>query len=78
MELQDDEAVLLEDATRAEIDLAKNLLEVAGIPSVVAGHHYDVAELAAHNVFRGRGLIVPRAMLEQARAVLKQAWGEFG
>ena len=73
----DHTAVLLEGASSTELGLAKNLLAEAGIPCVVQGPDFDVAELgaAAHQSVRGGDLLVPRSALEKARELLEAAWG---
>lgn len=74
----EDRAVLLEGASMVEVDLARGLLAEAGIPCVVVGPDFDVAELgrAVHDTIRGRTVVVPRSALARARAVLAAAWGE--
>lgn len=71
-------ALLLEAADPVEVQLARGLLEEAGIPSLTRGPDFDVAELgrAAHDSLRGTNLYVPEAALAQARATLEAAWGE--
>ena len=58
-------------------DLAKSLLEAEGIPSLVQGPDFDVAELGrvAHDTARGTNVYVPPSALEQAQAILERAWG---
>jgi hypothetical protein len=74
---QDDFARLLEAADLVAIELARNLLDEAGIPSLVHGPDFDMAELgvAAHHAVRRRDLYVPRRALARAQAVLERAWG---
>lgn len=71
-------AILLEapDATRAQ--LAKGLLDAAGIPHLEHGMDRDLAELgqAAHDVISRPDLMVPMEALERAREVLRAAWGD--
>ena len=76
--MKKDRSLLLEGASRVEIDLAQSLLKEGGIPSVVEGPDFDVAELgrAAHDMIRGQNLYVPTSTLERARAVLDTAWGD--
>ncbi len=64
------------DSVRAE--LARSLLEEAGIPSLLHGPDMDMAELgvAAHAGFTRPDLLVPTAALEAARELLEEAWGE--
>jgi len=75
--LQDEYAVLLEQADLVELELAKGLLIEAGIPWIAHGPDFDVAELgySAHSTIRGRAILVPHDALEQARKVLRDAWG---
>ena len=75
-----DRSLLLSGANTIEIDLAKGLLEEAGIPCVVAGPDFDVAELGrgAHDMIRGQNLFVAKAQYERAREVLDEAWGRGG
>lgn len=78
MDRMDEEfAVLLEDIPGIEADMAKNLLQEAGIPCLLHGQDFDVAELghAAHSAVRGRTVLVPKTALERARSLLEQAWG---
>jgi hypothetical protein len=76
--MKQERALLLEAANRVELDLAVNLLEEEGIPCVIEGPDFDVAELgrAAHDTLRGQNLYVPRSALERARAILDRAWSE--
>jgi hypothetical protein len=73
----DEFALLIEAGSPVRLDLARNLLEEAGIPCVVHTGDFDVAELgvAAHAALRHGDLFVPHAALEEARAVLARAWG---
>jgi len=61
-----------------EGELARELLESAGIPSLVHGADFDVAELGvvSHAQIRHADLLVPRGAHASARAVLVAAWGE--
>ncbi len=70
--------VLLSAPDPVKGELARGLLEEAGIPSVFHGPDRDVAELgtAVHMAFTRPDLLVPASALEEARALLKQAWGE--
>ena len=76
--MKDDEefALLLEGANKVEADLAKNLLDEAGIPSMAQGPDFDIAELghAVHDMIRGLDVYVPRAALERAQEILAAAW----
>ena len=71
-------AVLLAAPDPVEAELARGLLEGAGIPSMFHGPDMDMAELgvAAHAGFTRPDLLVPAAALESARAILKEAWGD--
>ncbi len=75
--MTDDKALLIEGADGIEVALARNLLAEAGIPCVVHGPDFDVAELgrAAHDMLRGQNVFVPASALERARALLEAAWG---
>ena len=72
----EDIALLLEGIGGVEADLAKNVLGSAGIPCLVEGPDFDMAEMgrAAHDSVRGQHLYVPRSCLEKARAILDEAW----
>lgn len=72
-----DFALLLEGVNKVQADLAKNLLDAAGIPSLQKGPDFDVAELgrAAHDMIRGVDVYVPRSALERAQVLLEEAWG---
>lgn len=73
---REERALLIEAANMVRIGLAKELLAEAGIPFVVMGPDFDVAELgqAAHDMLRGSDLYVPRSRFDEARAVLHGAW----
>jgi len=73
----DDLARVLTDADDVEIGLAKSLLEQAGIPCLVHGPDFDVAELGigAHRQVRGASLYVPPDLEERANRLLAEAWG---
>lgn len=64
------------DATEAK--LAQNLLETAGIPSLLHGMDRDFAELGAavHMAVAHQDLYVPKGALENAQAILDEAWGK--
>lgn len=74
-----DYALLLEAAPPLNTDLAKQLLAEAGIPAIVQGPDFDVAELGvvAHQMLRGANLYVSKPDLARAREILVQAWGEI-
>ena len=73
-------ALLLDSADAVEADLARNLLDAAGIPSLTTGPDFDIAELgvAAHHVVRGASVFVTRDRLKEAQGVLCEAWGHVG
>lgn len=70
-------SVLLAAPDSVKADLARSLLEAAGIPSLLHGPDMDMAELgvAAHAGFTRPDLLVPTAALETARELLEEAWG---
>jgi hypothetical protein len=70
--------LLLAAPDPTEADLARNLLEAAGIPSMLQGQDRDLAELGAssHSAISRPDLYVPKGSLERARAILREAWGE--
>jgi hypothetical protein len=74
----DDYDLLLAAADATEAKLAQNLLELAGIPSLMHGMDRDFAELGAavHMAVSRQDLYVPKGALEAAQAVLDAAWGE--
>lgn len=76
--LDEDFAVAAEGLDGMALSLGRNLLEVAEIPCLADGPDFDMAELgrAAHDQIRGGKLLVPKALLEKARAVLREAWGD--
>ncbi len=71
-------SVLLVAPDSIKADLARGLLEEAGIPSLLHGPDMDMAELgvAAHARFTRPDLLVPAAALGAARELLEEAWGE--
>lgn len=73
----EDLAVAAEGLNGVSLALAKNVLDVAGIPCMVHGPDFDVAELgrAAHDQVRGGVLLVPRTLLARARAALEETLG---
>ena len=77
---EDDFALLVEGGNAVRLDLARNLLEEAGLPCLIHGPDFDVAELgfAAHAAVRHANLYVPTEALEKARALLAEAWGAEG
>lgn len=64
------------DATEGE--LAREILADAGIPSLLSGPDFDIAELgpAAHAMVRRADLYVPKGARLAARGVMVEAWGE--
>jgi len=70
--------VLLSAPDPVKGELARGLLEEAGIPSMFHGPDRDVAELGTsiHMAFTRPDLLVPASALKDARAILVQAWGE--
>ena len=75
---REEHALLLDTVPKVTADLACQVLEAAGIPSLLHGPDFDVAELgsAAHDTLRGASVFVPKSALEQARKALADAWGE--
>ena len=73
----DDFACLLETPSPVEADLARGLLDEAGIPCMLHGRDADFAEwgASAHQALTRPSLYVPRSALEEAQAVLAAAWG---
>lgn len=60
-------------------ELAREILAGAGIPSMLSGPDFDIAELgpAAHATVRRADLYVPKGVRSAARAVMVEAWGEL-
>ena len=69
---------LLEALDGVTAELARALLAERGVPSVLHGPDFDLAELgrAAHTAVRGTDLFVPLAARERAEAILREAWGD--
>lgn len=69
--------LLLDTVDKITADLAQGLLSAAGIPSLLHGPDFDMAELgtAAHQTLRGVSVYVPKGARERAQAVLDEAWG---
>ncbi len=69
--------LLLAAPDPVEAELARNLLQTAGIPSMLQGQDRDLAELGAssHAAIARPDLYVPKTALERARAILREAWG---
>jgi hypothetical protein len=70
--------LLLSAVDPFEGEMARSLLAGEGIPSMLRGPDFDVAELgvAAHAVVRHPDLFVPKGARGAARAILVEAWGE--
>ena len=75
--LKNDYALVLKAGNTVQADLARNLFTEAGIPCLVHGPDFDIAELgiAAHNMLRGTNVYVPHELRNRAREVLEAAWG---
>ncbi len=75
--IRNDFDLLLAAPDPVEADLARNLLQAAGIPSILQGQDRDFAELGAssHSAIARPDLFVPKGALERARAILREAWG---
>ena len=73
----DDFTLLLAAPDATEAELARNLLEAAGIPCLLHGLDRDFAELGAavHLAVAHPDLYVPKAAAEEARRLLVEAWG---
>jgi hypothetical protein len=69
---------LLSAVDPMEGEMARDLLAEHGIPSMMHGPDFDVAELgrASHGVSRHPDLFVPKGTKVAARAILAEAWGE--
>lgn len=76
--MDDDFDLLLSGVDPLEGEMARDLLSDQGIPSLMSGPDFDVAELgrASHNVSRHPDLYVPKGTKVAARAILAEAWGE--
>ena len=72
-----DFALLLAAPDPVAADLARGLLEEAGIPSLLHGQDRDFAELGAagHAGISRPDLLVPKSALVRARQILEEAWG---
>ncbi|MBL8860844.1 MAG: hypothetical protein JNK02_02435 [Planctomycetes bacterium] len=70
--------VVLVGVDTVEAELARDVLAKAGIPSLVHGPDFDIAEFgaAAYGQLRRGNLLVPRGARAAARAALVEAWGE--
>jgi hypothetical protein len=76
--ITDDYALLLAAPSMTEVELAEGLLREAGIPFITHGLDRDLAELGTvvHDTVARPDLYVPKAALDKARAVLREAWGD--
>lgn len=76
--MSDEFDVLLRAVDPIEGEMARDVLEARGIPSMMHGADFDAAELgvASHAVLRHRDLLVPKGSHALARSVLVEAWGE--
>ena len=74
---KDDFALLLEAPHPVAAELARDILEQAGIPSLLHGQDRDFAELGAavHMAVARPDLYVPKPALDRARALLAEAFG---
>lgn len=73
--IDEDFALVLEGLNRIEVDLAKGLLESAGIPAMAHGPDFDWIELGrAHDDVRGLDLYVPKDAYERAKEILDASW----
>lgn len=70
-------ALLLAAPHPVRAELARNVLQEAGIPALLHGQDRDFAELGAqvHMALARPDLYVPKAALERARAVLTAVFG---
>jgi hypothetical protein len=75
---RDEFDTVLSAVDHIEAELARELLESAGIPSLLHSPDFDIAELgiASHGQMRLGDLLVPRGAQSAARATLVAAWGE--
>ena len=71
---RDDFDLLLKAPHPVEAEVARGMLAEAGIPTLVHGADFDLAELgAAHALLRRADVYVPRGERSRARAVLSEA-----
>jgi hypothetical protein len=72
---RDDFDLLLEAPHPVEAELARGMLADAGIPVLVHGGDFDVAELgsATHAMLRRPDVYVPKGMKGRAEEVLREA-----
>lgn len=78
--LREDYALILEGSARVELDLARTLLEEAGIPCLLDAHGFELDAQDAIGVASVPygNLYVPRAARAAAHALLEAAWGPGG
>lgn len=77
-QLSDEFDLLFVALESTEGELAREILAEAGIPSMLSGPDFDIAELgpAAHSMVRRADLYVPKGARLAARGVMVEAWGE--
>ncbi|MEZ6014674.1 MAG: DUF2007 domain-containing protein [Planctomycetota bacterium] len=70
-------ALVLPGVDKLVGEMARNLLDGAGIPCLLHGPDFDVVELGAmaHGHLRGIDVYVPHAAAERAKAILDEAFG---
>lgn len=75
--LNDDYAILLAGAARLDVDMARSLLDGAGIPCLADAPDAMSAQDSLKGPFGNpfADLYVPKPALESAMEVLAQAWG---
>lgn len=75
--MDQDYARVLSGVDRLVGEMAKSLLAEAGIPSLLHGPDFDLAELGtlAHSRLRGLDVFVPRSAEALAKEVLEEAFG---
>ena len=74
---RDEPVHLLSASSYVQLELARNLLDHAGIPCIVEGHPFNSLEDPSRQWAGSvREIRVPRGSLARARALLNQAWGE--
>ena len=74
----EDHAILLAAPDWAEAQMAKNVLAEAGIPSLLREINSGLLECGPElqSAMHRPDLMVPRALLERARAALSEAWSD--
>lgn len=77
MEISKGFVLLLHARDQTELDLARDLLEGADVPFVVdTSDQFEMLEVLEGSSAAGQQcILVPRATLERAVAVLEEAWG---